>query len=210
MVSVNQQYIDYLRRQKLGWNIISEAGASFTVGLSEVEAYNQLNEIMTKHGIANFWHPTCIKFDDSTLQPGVRHRPQSDVFLNKIAIIDIGIIIDGFEVGCGKSFGFSDSGRKLAQSAKDIFLDTATFLKTNPATPPAQIYAWMSSRAKHYGYEQIAPTAGHALGAYPTPKKDPKISPKDTNKNLSKGGWMIEVHISDGTHGAFYEDLIWI
>lgn len=203
-------YQDYLKRQNIGWDILTEAKEWLQPGINEVEAHEKLTATFKNFNITDFWHPTCIKFDTSTLKPGVRHKASKDTCLQNMAIIDIGIIINGFEVDCGRSFGFNDETKKLAQTSEDIFLETKQKLKQEPTLAPADIYKYICDRATHHNYEQIAPTAGHSLGAYPTPKRDPKISPKDSNSQLTPEGWMIEVHISDSKNGAFFEDLIWV
>jgi len=46
--------------------------------MSEQEATDLAKKVFEDYGITQMWHPLCIKFDEHTLKPGIKHRPQSE------------------------------------------------------------------------------------------------------------------------------------
>ena len=195
--------------QQKGWEILAEIITLTKPGISEWQATQNANEVFKKHGITQFWHPTCIKFDKNTLKPGVAHKAEKETFFKHMAIFDIGPVIDLVEVDCGKSVGLDTKSQKLAQDSQLIFNEACTYLKKNIENlSPSAFYTAIQKMCSDHDLEFIAPSAGHRLGPYPTPKRACKISASDTNNRFESGGWMIEIQVSNGEFGAFFEDYL--
>lgn len=197
--------------QKRGWEMIKRASQKLAPGCSEKAIFTELESHYKEMGVTQIWHPTCVKFNEATRIPGVRHKASDSVLLEDIMYFDLGVVIDGVEVDCGKTFGFTPEAQKIAEVSEIICRETAEKILSNQKTlSPAEAYRFMESRAKHYGYELAADTAGHRLGPYPTSKREIKMSGDDAAPSFTSGGWMIEVHIRDEKRGAFFEDVLYL
>ena len=197
--------------QEKGWQILAAIAAKVLPGMNELEAQRMAAATLAECGVAQTWHPTALKFDFSTLAPGVGQKPNPHSVLQHIAILDLGIVLEDIEVDCGLTLGFTPQAKRLAALAKSLCAETIHAVQT-AHTPlrPSDAFAWIEQRALALGVRQIAPAAGHRLGPYPTPKKATKIRVLDEAEVFEKGGWMVEVHITDGTFGAFHEDFFWV
>lgn len=180
-------------------------------GMSEAEAYNYAKELIKNDPqIEGIWHPIVIKFDASTLIEGVKHKPERNVLLNSIAIIDLGIIVDGMELDYGISVSLNSNCAPLVEAANQLLAIAKDKLSESHGNmTPSGLYNWIAERALQMGYKFIASSAGHSLGAFPTPKSEIKIRPTESASSFERyKSWMIEVHISNGVYGAFCEDLV--
>lgn len=193
--------------QKKGWLILGEIEKCLQIGMTEKELFSKAEGIFEEFGVSQIWHPTTIKFDENTLNPGISRSPSTTMKFTEMAIIDIGVVLDGLEVDCGRSYGISDTSQKLAKSAEAIFEEIKPFLS---GLSPAETFQKICTLAEKRKLTQIAESAGHKLGPYPTPKRLEKIQINNTNPSLSSGGWMVEIHVSDGKFGAFFEDFVFL
>jgi hypothetical protein len=201
----------HLQGQILGQNCIKEFGNKLQPGMTEWQAQQELEILLTAYGFSAIWHPSVVKFDEATLSPGVRHQARKDARLQSMAVVDIGPLWQGLEVDCGDSFGFDAEAEELALRARDICKTAIHWIQENQSTlAPAAAYQKLVELAKIQGYEFLATTAGHRLGPYPTPKRDSKVSATDSAAQFIPGGWMLEVHIGKGPNGAFYEEFFYV
>ncbi len=194
-------------KQLVGWQILDSIAARFDLGMTEVEAFKVAEEQLKKFGVAQVWHPTVVKFEEATVLPGVRHKPSNLRKLESIAYIDLGVVIGGVEVDCGKSFGFTDQARRLASDAEKICHAMITRILQDSSISPSKSYSQYLELAESAGYRAVGKTAGHRLGPYPTKKKETKISASDASSSFESGAWMFEVHLSSRAIGAFHEEL---
>lgn len=193
--------------------VASEIASFLKTGVSEKEAYRQAIQIIKNDNrIEGIWHPIVIKFNKSTLIEGVKYRPLEEVKLKDIAVIDLGLIVDGVEIDYGITVGFSEKTQRLVRSAKDILnLSISELKESHNKYSPSSFYKFICEQAKAYNVDQIAQSAGHSLGVYPTSKSKVKIHPLESALDFSAyPAWMIEIHVSDGNYGAFFEDLVYL
>lgn len=197
--------------QSRGWEVLTSIAEDLEIGMLESDAAQMAAQKLSAAGITQIWHPTVIKFDGATMLPGVRHKACDTRALKQIAYIDLGVVIDGMEVDCGQSFGFSPEAKQIAQSASDICHEMIAWALLNKKeTCPKRCYEEFLSLVEKSGYSAVSPTAGHRLGPYPTKKKETKISLKDATDTFESGAWMLEAHISNGSIGAFHEELFFV
>lgn len=211
MKSMSELHAHHHEKQQFVWSLIRNYAKKLKPGMLEAEMYAELNHVLAQNGASKIWHPTVLKFDESTLNTSVKHTSVPGRTLNEIAVIDLGVIIDDLEIDCGDSFGFTPSAQRLVTAMHDVFDVTKQKLLTDfQITSPAELYEFVSEQAKQRGFMQIAPSAGHLVGPYPTPKRDVKITPTCEAKSFPEGWWMIEIYLGDGVRGAFFEDCVYL
>lgn len=202
---------NHIKRQQLGWSLIHQFAKQLTPGVLETEMCVALDQILTDNGASTIWHPTSLKFDASTLNTPVKHVPIVGRALQDIAIVDLGVVIDGLEIDCGTSFGFTPEAQKLIEAMHEVFDVTKQKLVNEyRTTSPAALYAFVCKEAKARGYQQIARSAGHLVGPYPTPKQEVKITSDCQATSFPEGWWMIEIYLGDEKRGAFFEDCVYL
>lgn len=176
-------------------------------GMSEKEAQANIISFLEKHPeVDRLWHQVVVKFDKSTIFPEVSYIA-TDKKLDNLVTVDLGFVISGLEVNYAETWVLSNDSalEHMITSTKRIWNFAAERIHT---LSPAKLFASIQSEAKNAGYSHIAPTAGHKLGKFPTKKSIVKIRANETIANFEPGGWMIEIHLSNGAYGAFYEDLV--
>ena len=185
----------------------------FKPGCTELEASRLLQTFLKNRGLAQNWHPPVIKFEESTLKPGVRHKPSQDISYQNIAYLDLGLVMNGYEVDYGAtlSSGSDPSINRLVETAKKLLKDGQQKLENESYKwSPAKLHAWIQEQACKAGYETLSYHVGHSLGPFPTPKKDYLISEKNPANSFAQGAWVVEIHIGNGKWGAFFEDLAFV
>lgn len=190
--------------------VLEFANESLRPGMNELELFKNLKTFILNHpDIDSIWHPIVVKFDQSTLNVGVKHKPSESVVFNEIAIVDIGIVSAGIELDDAKTFGASQNAKDLIAVIDPIMMSFREFV-LNSKSSPKEAYFELTKIARNYGVKQIAQDAGHILGVFPTMKSKIKIRESEEAKSFTNGSWMLEVHISDGKIGAFKEELVYI
>ena len=199
----------HLKIQNYGKLIFQELKKLLYIGITEKEAYTKISDFLKQHNdIDRLWHPIVIKFDSSTAIPEVSYKP-SEKTLSRIVTIDIGIVIKGFEVDYAETWLVSSSQnlQNMIDSAKNV-LSIASANITSYS--PKNLFFEIKHLIDETGYLHVAKTAGHRLGKFPTKKSLIKIRENEEAIHFDKGGWVIEIHLTDGKHGAFFEDLVFI
>ncbi len=206
-----QNYVDLqTKAQSKGWELLHSIASDLELGMSEAQASELAEAKLKSFGVNQIWHPTVIKFEEATSVPGVRHKPSSSRLLANIAYIDLGVVIDGMEVDCGKSFGFSQASSDLAEASEKICKQMISEILSSSLVSPSAAYQQYLNIVEGTKYSSAGGTAGHRLGPYPTKKKETKISPKDVSECFQPGAWMFEAHLTDGSWGAFHEELFFV
>ncbi len=193
--------------------IANEIASFLKIGLSEKDAYAYAKQLIKSDGqIEGIWHPIVIKFDESTLIKGVKYRPRDDIKLKNIAIIDLGLILEGIEIDYGITVSLNKKCHALLQSARSILnIAVKELEKSHHKYTPSGFYQFICEQTKKATLTQISESAGHSLGVFPTPKSKVKIRLNETAKDFSAyRAWMVEIHVSDGSYGAFFEDLVYL
>lgn len=207
--------LEIYEKQVIGQNccrqVLDKIAQQLKPGVSELEIYNIAKSIIkSDEKIQGIWHPIVIKFDQSTLITGVSHKPDASTLYKEIAIIDLGIIVDGIELDYAQTFGISEEAKQLVHTTDKVLLEF-TNLITKQKISPQTAFEQLCIIAKEHKVTQIAETAGHLLGLFPTMKSKVKISAEQSSLNsLPPGSWMLEVHLSNSRIAAFKEELVFI
>ncbi|MCA2959940.1 MAG: hypothetical protein IOD12_06770 [Silvanigrellales bacterium] len=163
-----------------------------------------------------WWHPIVVKADAHTLVPGVAHKALPGCVPKELVVLDVGIVLDGLEIDCGLSVGFTAEAKKLAHEARELTSELIAFLKNKAGEgsecSPAAAFVELQRLADARHLTQVAASAGHRTGPYPTPKRDTKIRADDPASHFAPGPWMVEVHVvnASGRMAAFYEDCFYV
>ncbi|MEQ9115881.1 MAG: M24 family metallopeptidase [Rickettsiales bacterium] len=204
---------EHLILQNKAKEVVAKVASFLKPNLSEKEVYKFAREtIKNDPDIEGIWHPITVKFDRSTLIDGVLHKPSEDVLLHEVAIIDLGLIINGVEIDYGVTVGFNKKAKQLANKAVEILHKALNELEQNFSKySPAEFYKVIEGYAKESNLFLISKSAGHSLGIFPTPKSKIKIRPDETALDFKEyAAWMVEIQVSDGSIGAFFEDLVYL
>ena len=164
----------------------------------------------------HWWHPLVVKADAHSLKPGVAHKAESGVRASEIVVIDLGVVVDGLEVDCGLSVGFTPRASALALASQELTHAVIDFIllkhHLGGHCSPADAHAELLRLAAARGLTHVAPNAGHRVGPFPTRKSESKIRAGDPALRFEPGAWMVEVHVADaaGDIAAFYEDCVYV
>lgn len=193
------------------WNLLYEFSKKLEPGMFEDETSKLLNDFLAQRNLNQIWHPTVLKFDESTLNTSVKHKPVANRKLTEIAIIDLGIVVDGLEIDCGDSFAFTPSSLQLTHHLHQVFqLAKSKLLQDWQSLAPSSLYKFICECAQNLGVQQISSSAGHLVGPYPTPKREVKITSECIHTHFPPGWWMIEIYLSNGKNAAFFEDCVYL
>ena len=202
---------NYQNNNILCKKILEEAEKLLRPGMSELELFTKLKNFITSiPEIEGIWHPIIVKFDSSTLNTDIAYKPSGNSTYNEIAIIDIGIIANGIELDDAKTFGVTQKAKTLIQKTDAIINKFKILCTENKELQPKQAFLDLCEIAKLQGVTQIAKTAGHVLGEFPTIKSKIKIRASEEVEYFTPGSWMLEVHLSDGEIGCFKEELVFL
>lgn len=202
---------DYQKNSTLCSQVLAEAERYLRIGMNELEFFTILKDLIKSNPeIEGIWHPIVVKFDHSTLTPGVSHQPNERVTYNEIAIVDIGIIAGGVELDYAKTFGATKRAKELIDVTDIVMEKFKQLCIQNQELSPKQAFFDLCEIAKHHGFTQIAESAGHVLGVFPSMKSKVKIKASEEAKHFTPGSWMLEVHLSNGDIGSFKEELVFL
>ncbi len=191
--------------------VLEKAEQLLQPGMNELELYTKLKTfIKSIPEIEGIWHPITVKFDQSTLNTDIRYKPSEECKYNEIAIIDVGLIAGNIELDDAKTFGITPRAQSLIKKTDTIMNEFKRLCTNNKKLSPSQAFLELCKIAKSYGVVQIADTAGHILGEFPTIKSNVKIRTSEEAQYFTPGSWMLEVHLSDGEIGCFKEELVFL
>ena len=139
----------------------------------------------------------------------MKYKPDNKKKYSEIAIVDIGIISKGLELDYGRTFGRTEEALKLIKDTDNAISQFKSLLKTKIMSPK-DAYKTLIKIAENNAVSQIAETAGHIIGKFPTKKSKIKIKESEEAETFSPGSWMIEVHLSNGIIGSLREDIIFL
>ncbi len=201
---------EYQKNNILCKQILEEAKKILQPGISELEVFTRLKVyIESIPEIERLWHPIKVKFDHSTLNTEITDKPSETSTYNEIAIIDIGIVANGIELDDAKTFGITSEAKILIEKTDQIMKEFKALIE-DIRPSPRQAFLNLCDIALFYGVTQIAPTAGHVLGEFPTRKSKIKIRESEEAEFFTPGSWMLEVHVQMGNIAAFKEELIFL
>ena len=150
-----------------------------------------------------------LKFEQSTLNPDWHYSPADKVSFSNIAILNVGVVIEGIECEYADTWTIKENSasEELINKSKDIMTKLVTIVDKHS---PSSLYDWICEEANKVGLKPITETIGHRLNLYRADRTVTKVQHKHPMKSFEPGGWMIELHLSDGEHGCFLEEFVWI
>lgn len=140
-----------------------------------------------------------------------------------VVFIDLGPIFAEWEADFGRTFVLGDDPVKLALKAdvETAWWDGKAFFDARPECTAAELFAFITERAKAGGWTYGGPAAGHLLGEFPHEKLDddevesyvlpnnPGVM-RSTDPYGRPRHWILEVHFVDREReiGGFFEQLL--
>lgn len=195
--------------QRETWSVLSRLAQQVRPGMITADVKRMLRELTVgqKH-----WHPGQLRLGQNTLcyfnQPALTDEPlkDSDVFF-----IDIGLVVDGYEGDCGRTFvlGSDPEHLRCAADAERVHQEGVQhWLQTQCSG--RKLYEFTRARAEARGWmlsEQKAD--GHRIGDFPHSRFS-RAHLIACDFSVAPDRWIYEVHLVDPNRrfGAFYEDLL--
>ncbi len=201
-----------------------EARGLIRPGISEnslnAEIYALAQEM---YGITTYWHKRIVRAGKNTLLPYAENPPDLVISDDDILFLDLGPVFEEWEADFGRTFviGSDPLKLKLRQDVESAFADGKQYYKDHPDITSSELFRYVESLAKKYGWEFGGPIAGHLIGQFPHERiADDKVTlyvhPRSDlpmyslDKEGKKRHWILEIHFVDREHetGGFYEELL--
>lgn len=199
----------YARQQS--WAAVRRIAAGIQPGMTEWQAQIHATEVLAHLGMERIWHPTKIRFGESTLAGFSEQTPPERVLgEHDIFFVDIGPVWRGHEGDAGDTFvvGTDPQMQACAQAARTLWDDVSAHWR-HAKVSGEQLYAYAASRAQALGWRLNLDIRGHRISDFPHAiHKGGKLA--DFTSCPSSGLWVLEIQIAHPTRpfGAFYEDLL--
>ena len=194
------------------WAALAEIAPQVKPGMTEAEAREFVEEVLTARGSSKLWHPTKVRFGVNTLKtfrvpsdPGVI-LGQHDIFF-----LDIGPVFGDHEADVGRAYVVGDAPElvTLAQAAEQLWHEVADRW-ADSGDSGRELYAFAESAARRRGYElSLDGAGGHRLSDFPHALHH-KGTLRVHEGHPRENRWVLEIQIRDPRLGvgAFFEDLL--
>lgn len=207
--------------QQMGWQILEKLNTLIRTGQTEEDARSLYKDVMAEFGVEKNWHPPKIRFGPNTIK-SFRELSNESYRLSAgdIYFLDLGPIIDGYEVDVGRSFVMptndpSDSlrleqRRKAILDGKEIFDLVKDYFHQNKCRGP-ELYMHAESLASQRGWVLIDEGAnGHRIGDFPHHGFYRGSLRAFDAQEIVPDLWILEIQITDlsKTFGSFTEDCL--
>lgn len=205
-----------LEARRKSWEALNRIAAFIhanrTRGITEKEATEYGDTILSEMGCQRKWHRTWIRFGvNTTLTYGNLSVPDTKLRENDIFFLDMGPVFDGFEGDVGAPFtvGNDPDMIRCARDAKFIFDEVHAKWK-NDRLSGKELYLYAEKRARELGWVlNFENSNGHRLSDFPH-----TLYYKGSVQGLpfvpKPFVWVLEIQIRhpEKPFGAFYEDLM--
>lgn len=199
--------------QKKGWEILFQLKEKIQAGMTEADAREVYKHILKQNKIEKNWHPPKIRFGPNSTKSFKEISDESYILkCDDIFFLDIGPIIDGYEVDVGKTFqigNVNNSYLKIISDGEEIFQITKNKFISEDLKGP-DLYLFAESEAKKRGWTMIDEGAnGHRVGDFPHHVYY-KGSLKGFTEKLVPNLWILEIQLTDANKnfGSFTEDVL--
>ena len=197
----------------------------FEAGIDEKELNVMLYKLAYEmYGIKKYWHKRIVRIGTNTLLPYFENPPNIALKEDDILFLDFGPIFEDWEADVGRTYVIGSDMRKhkLTRDIEKVWCEGKQYFLEDRNITGRDMYHWVMSMAKKYGWDFTAEMAGHIIGKFPHERlekenKENYIHPENYNKLRAKDkkgdekAWILEVHFVDlqRRYGGFYEQLLY-
>ncbi|MCC5920626.1 MAG: aminopeptidase P family protein [Cyclobacteriaceae bacterium] len=201
-----------------------ESGGYLHSSQTEKELNERIHTLAGEmYGIKKYWHKRIVRTGENTLHPYDENPPNLMIKNDDILFIDFGPIFEEWEADFGRTYviGEDPYKLKLKNDIASAWNDAKSWFDEQDQLTCKDLFGYVSSLAKKYGWELGADFAGHLIGSFPHENIDPNkvnnyIHPesnslmKQKSPDLEGPFWILEIHFVDKKRkiGGFYEQLL--
>lgn len=204
---------DLLQKARdLTLEVIEQAAAQVTPGMSELDAKKIIQQIQKDLGAPRAWHAPQIRFGENTLY-SFGEVPKDTPMLkeNDIFFFDLGPIFEEHEGDVGRTFAIGNDP-DMVRCAKDVEMiwnDVRDYWNKTHVSGK-ELYAFATKCAEAKGWQLILKGAsGHRISDFPHIAKRRGNMEREKEKPAANR-WILEIQIRhpEKSFGAFYEDIL--
>ncbi len=193
-------------------------------GVSEKAINEQIFQLAFKlFGIKKYWHKRIVRAGKNTLYPYKENPPDLIIQNDDIVFLDFGPIFEDWEADFGRTYviGQDENKLKLRDDINSAWVKGREFFNSKRDITCAELFHYVDSVAKHYGWEFGNSHCGHLIGKFPHERIEDSeigsyIHPENSLRMRSpdKDGlprdWILEIHFisSELEIGGFCEQLL--
>ncbi len=192
------------------WTIFNKIFTTIIPGKTEDACCAAIKRNLANMNITRLIHKPFVRFATNTLLQN-RFTKMGNLALQSddIAIIKIGIIVDGIEghTGCTVVFGDDFEKHLLKNAAKALFDMGVDFLHSHNPTG-IEMYQYLYASSKAMGYDFNLNPAGYLIGH--TPFVHRKRGLNTFTQPIEPAQWVLQIQIRHKVfdYGALYESLL--
>jgi len=184
------------------------------------EIFNLSKELF---GIEKHWHKRIVRSGENTLLEYKENPVNIIIQENDILFIDLGPIVDKWEVDVAKTYvvGNDPLKLKLKNDIEKAWQEVKNWYDKHTHLKASELFEFAEKKAIEYGWEFGGEIAGHIIGQFPHEKSKSGdfqlcIHPENHNNmfeldtNKQKRNWILEMHFVDKKNkiGGFQEQLL--
>jgi Xaa-Pro dipeptidase len=175
------------------------------------------------YGITTYWHKRIVRAGKNTLLPYAENPPDLIIGADDILFLDLGPVFEQWEADFGRTFviGSDPLKLKLRQDVRLGFAAGKKYFEENPEITSSELYGYVQSLAKQFGWAFGGTIAGHLIGQFPHERipqdkvtlyvhPDSHLRMRSLDEKGQNRHWILEIHFVDNGHeiGGFYEELL--
>lgn len=196
--------------------------AGVTEGQLNEEIYALAAELF---GITKYWHKRIVRAGKNTLLPYAENPPDLALQEDDILFLDFGPVFEDWEADFGRTFvlGQDPLKHKLRHDVEAAFADGKRYFQESAHITSKELFEYVVSLAKQYGWEFGGPIAGHLIGQFPHERipedkvtlyvhPDNELPMRSLDEKGHMRHWILEIHLVDRERGigGFFEELMTI
>jgi Xaa-Pro aminopeptidase len=212
--------------ENIAWKIYDSAieRGLIVPGKSEKELNNQLLELSKEIAKTDvFWHKRIVRSGPNTLLPYRENPPDRILLEDDILFLDFGPVLEKWEADIGMTvvIGSDPDKLKLKSDTEKAWKEGQKFMLENTGLTGADVYDYVCTLARKYGWEYGNEHCGHLIGEFPHEKLQGEIKrnylhPENkeiinsVDLNKKQRYWILEIHFIDREKqiGGFYEAFV--
>jgi Xaa-Pro dipeptidase len=193
-------------------------------GKTEKEINTDIYKLASElFGIKKYWHKRIVRAGPNTLRPYRDNPPNLVVREDDILFLDFGPVFEDWEADFGRTYVIGDDPykHKLRNDIESAWYETREWFSKQSKVTGAELYEYIMTITKKFGWEYGGQLAGHLIGNFPHEKlprgnRSLYVLPDNHNnmllpdKNGNKRHWILEIHFVDREKqiGGFFEQLL--
>lgn len=195
-------------------------------GITESRLAHQIIELGRREfGLQTHWHKRIVRAGANTLAVYNENPPDRAIGEDDLVFIDLGPVFEAWEADFGRTYvlGSDPLKRRLCEDVVRAFADGVRYFQAHPDITGAELFAYLKTLAREYGWECGGIIAAHWVGEFPhkTWPDYPSAGIANEHHHLPMHGqdargrqqhWILEIHFVDRVRqiGAFHEELLTI